>query len=177
MDYIFETKNLRIRKFSSLDAERLFSNHLENEVKTWIPNESYEDLNETKGAIDFFVECVDKNELPFVLAIELKENGELIGDTGINQIMGNNKEVEIGFTISNKYSGKGYATEVLSGMTEYATKTFGVKTIFGRIIKGNNASIRVLEKNGYNFQKEEMGAEDDPYGKGMLVYSKDFYMS
>ena len=37
---------------------------------------------------------------------------------------------------------------------------------------GNNASVRVLEKNGYEFVKEEFGAEDDPYGNGMLIYRK-----
>ena len=39
---------------------------------------------------------------------------------------------------------------------------------------GNNASVRVLEKNGYEFAKEEFGAEDDPYGNGMLIYKKVF---
>ncbi len=28
----------------------------------------------------------------------------------------------------------------------------------------------MLEKAGYIFVNEEMGAEDDPYGNGMLVY-------
>ena len=37
---------------------------------------------------------------------------------------------------------------------------------------GNNASVRVLEKNGYEFVKEEFGAEDDSYGNGMLIYRK-----
>lgn len=37
-------------------------------------------------------------------------------------------------------------------------------------MRGNIASVRVLEKNGYIFVKEEFGAEDDPYGNGMLVY-------
>jgi [ribosomal protein S5]-alanine N-acetyltransferase len=32
----------------------------------------------------------------------------------------------------------------------------------------------VLEKNGYDFVREEYGAEDDPYGNGMLVYKREF---
>ena len=39
-------------------------------------------------------------------------------------------------------------------------------------MKGNNASVKVLEKNGYHYVTEESGAEDDPYGNGMLVYQK-----
>ena len=45
----------------------------------------------------------------------------------------------------------------------------------GRVVHGNEASAKVLEKNGYRFVKEEFGAEDDPYGKGMLVYAKEKY--
>ena len=43
----------------------------------------------------------------------------------------------------------------------------------GRVVHGNEASARVLEKNGYRFAEEEFGAEDDPYGNGMLVYRKE----
>ena len=35
MKYIFETKNLRIRKFETQDAQQLYENHLEEEVKQW----------------------------------------------------------------------------------------------------------------------------------------------
>ena len=35
---------------------------------------------------------------------------------------------------------------------------------------GNQASVRVLEKNGYTYEKEEFGAEDDPYNNGMWIY-------
>ena len=68
------------------------------------------------------------------------------------------------------YRGKGYATELLSAMTEFVVSTFGINVLYGRVMHGNNASVRILEKNGYIFVKEEFGAEDDPYGKGMLIY-------
>ena len=172
MEYIFETEHLKIRKFEFEDAQCLYENHLEEEVKKWIPNESYADMEETKGAINFYVDCVNNKHLPYVLAVELKETGELIGDTGINEVGGGSKEVEIGYGICKKYSGKGYATELLKAMTEFAVETFGINILYGRVMHGNNASVRVLEKNGYEFVTEEFGAEDDPYGKGMLIYKK-----
>jgi ribosomal-protein-alanine N-acetyltransferase len=58
-------------------------------------------------------------------------------------------------------------------MTAFAVETFHVNVLYGRVMKGNNASVRVLEKNGYRFVTEELGAEDDPYGNGMLVYRKE----
>lgn len=173
MDYIFETEHLGIRKFKIEDAQCLYENHLETEVKKWIPNESYADIEETQEAINFYVNCVNNKQLPYVLAVELKETGELIGDTGVNEVEGNLDEVEIGYGICKKHSGKGYATEVLGAMSEFIVETFRINVLYGRVMHGNNASIRVLEKNGYKFLKEEFGAEDDPYGNGMFIYKKD----
>ena len=173
MEYTFETEHLRIRKFKMEDAKCLYENHLEEEVKKWIPNESYADLEEAQEAVKFYVDCVNGRHLPYVLAVELKETGELIGDTGVNEVEGNPNEVEIGYGICKKYSGNGYAAELLKAMTEFITGTFGVNVLYGRVMAGNNASVRVLQKNGYEFVKEEFGAEDDPYGNGMLVYKKE----
>ncbi len=172
MEYIFETEHLRIRKFEPDDAQCLYKNHLEEDVKKWIPNESYADIEETREAISFYIDCVNNKHLPYVLAVELKSTGELIGDTGINEVEGNPYEVEIGYGICKKYSEKGYATELLAAMTKYVVEAFGISTLYGRVMHGNNASIRVLEKNDYKFVREELGAEDDPYGNGMLIYKK-----
>ena len=108
-----------------------------------------------------------------MLAVELKETGELIGDTGVNEVEEKTNEVEIGYTICKKHSGKGYATELLNAMTEFIVSTFEINVLYGRVMRGNNASVRVLEKNGYVFVKEEFGAEDDPYGNGMLIYMRE----
>ena len=172
MKYIFETERLKIRKFENQDAARLYEIHLDEEVKKWIPNESYEDIEDAREATAFFTDCVNRHALPCVLAVELRETGELIGDTGINEVEGKPGEVEIGFVICRECRGKGYAAELLKAMTDYAVSVFQMNTLYGRVMKGNDASVRVLEKNGYTFVTEESGAEDDPYGNGMLVYMK-----
>lgn len=173
MACLFETEHLKIRKFAEEDAGALFKNHLEEAVRKWIPNESYADPEEARRAIHFYMDCVNNGKLPCVLAVELKETGELIGDTGINEVAGKSNEVEIGYTISQNYSGNGYATELVKAMTEFAASTLGVDTLYGRVLRGNYASVRVMEKNGYIPAGEETDAEDDPYGNGMLIYKKE----
>ena len=172
MEYIFETEHLKARRLEMDDAARLYEIHLDEAVKKWIPNESYADTGEAREAIAFFADRVNRKELPYVLAAELRETGELIGDTGINEVEGKPGEVEIGFVICRKCRGKGYAAELLKAMTEYAVSSFQTTALYGRVMKGNDASVRVLEKNGYRFVTEESGAEDDPHGNGMLVYRK-----
>lgn len=172
MESIFETENLIVRKFRPGDAERLYAYHLDAKVKQWMPNESYADVAEAEDAIRFFSDCVEKEHLPYVLAVVSKQTGELIGDTGVNEVDGRPDEVEIGYVISDSYSGRGYATELVAAMTGYVIEKFGTTVLYGRVMHGNDASVRVLEKNGYEFLEEEFGAEDDPYGNGMLVYAR-----
>lgn len=59
-------------------------------------------------------------------------------------------------------------------MTMYIANEFKIKVLYGRVMKGNDASIRVLEKAGYRLLYEEQGAEDDPYSNGMVIYIKEF---
>ena len=172
MEYIFETERLRARKFEQKDAARLYENHSDDEVKKWIPGECYEDIDDARDAAAFYAGRAQQRALPCVLAAELKATGELIGDTGINAVEGRPDEVEIGYVIGREYRGKGYATELLGAMTEYAAAAFGTCVVYGRVMRGNDASVRVLDKNGYVFVREEHGAEDDPHGNGMLVYMK-----
>ena len=167
---MFETPRLRVRAFRAEDAEALYQNHLDEEVKTWFPNECYADLAEAEGAIRFYTERVQQKRLPYVLAVELKETGALIGDTGVSSEA---KGLEIGYVIGKTYRGNGYATELVDAMTQFVFSALGASAISGRVIKGNIASARILEKCGYRFVKEEFGTEDDPYGQGMLVYQKE----
>ena len=83
-------------------------------------------------------------------------------------------ETDIGYCIGQKFRGKGYAAELVKAMTGFAASRFGIRVIYGRVVHGNDASAKVLEKNGYQFANKEFNAEDDPYGNGMLIYRKAF---
>jgi ribosomal-protein-alanine N-acetyltransferase len=173
MEKSFETERMIIRKFKVEDAQQLYENHMDEEVRKWFPNECYADPEEALDAIQFYSDCVDNGHLPFVLGVELKGTGELIGDTGISEVEGKPNEAEIGYCIGQRYRGKGYASELLSAISNFVGSRFGIGVIWGRVVHGNQVSAKVLEKNGYQFVKEEFGAEDDPYGNGMLVYKKE----
>ena len=174
MEILFETERLAVRKFREDDAQQLYENHMDDAVRKWFPNECYADEAEALDAIRFYADCVDNGHLPFVLGVELKETKELIGDTGISEVDGKPDEAEIGYCIGEKYRGKGYASELLDAISAFVVSRFGIRAICGRVVHGNEASSKVLEKGGYQFVQEEFGAEDDPYGNGMLVYRKEF---
>ena len=170
MEVLFETERLAVRKFRDDDAQQLYENHMDDAVRKWFPNECYADQAEALDAIRFYVDCVDNGHLPFVLGVELKETGELIGDAGISEVEGKQGKTEVGYCIGQKYRRKGYATELLRAISDFVVLRFDIGVIWGRVVYGNEASVKVLEKSGYQFVRKEFGAEDDPYGNGMLVY-------
>ncbi len=173
MEKLFETERLIIRTFRDTDARSLYENHLDDEVRKWFPHECYADVEEALDAIRFYAERVENERLPYVLGAELKATGELIGDAGISEVENSPQEVEVGYCIGQKFRGKGYATEMLRAISDYFAARFAIRVIYGRVVHGNEASVKVLEKNAYQFVREEFGAEDDPYGSGMLVYKKE----
>ena len=81
--------------------------------------------------------------------------------------------IEIGFSIACAYQNKGYATEAVQAVEELAAARFQARIVYARIMHGNVSSVKVIQKCAYVFVREELGAEDDPYGNGMLVYRKE----
>ena len=62
------------------------------------------------------------------------------------------KSAEIGYWLGEPYWGKGIATKAVRLVTDYGFKELGFARIQSGIFEYNPASMRVLEKNGY--QKE-----------------------
>ena len=79
----------------------------------------------------------------------------------------------IGYSICKEHSGKGYATELVRAMNAFAAEKLNADTIYGRVMRGNDAYVRVLVKSGYQYETEEAGAEDDPRDPGMLIYKRE----
>ena len=134
MDILFETERLAVRKFKAEDARQLYENHMDEEVRKWFPNECYADLEEAQDAIRFYADGVDQGRLPFVLGVELKGTGELIGDAGISEVEGNPGETEIGYCIGQKFRGKGYAAELLRAISDFAFSRFGTEVMFCNVM-------------------------------------------
>lgn len=84
--------------------------------------------------------------------------GELCGVIGIIlQADVYKKSAEIGYWIGEPYWGRGIATEAIKKITSYGFEALDLVRIYAGIFSYNKASMRVLEKNGFQpegiFQK------------------------
>lgn len=73
--------------------------------------------------------------------------------------MGKPKEgrVEVGYSVLPQFQNKGYATEMIGELTNWAFEQADVLSLFADVESGNMASQRVLSKLG--FHEEGAGAE------------------
>jgi [ribosomal protein S5]-alanine N-acetyltransferase len=62
------------------------------------------------------------------------------------------RSAEIGYWIGEAYWGRGIVTEAVRAVTDYAFANFDICRVFAGVFEWNPASMRVLEKAGYEFE-------------------------
>ena len=81
--------------------------------------------------------------------VELKENGELIGQCGLTwQSITDRHVVEVGYLFERAYWHQGFATEAAIACKEYAFNVLGYSEVFSIIRDNNFASQKVALRNG-----------------------------
>ena len=112
----------------------------------------WEDRNEAdvKAFVDMFRGWQEEQpRRRFQLAIVRREDGGLIGNCGLRRKPGNEWEADIGYELSPKHWGHGYATEAARAMVGFGFAELGLQRISSWCIADNVASARVLERLGF----------------------------
>jgi RimJ/RimL family protein N-acetyltransferase len=142
------TERLVLRGLILSDANTLFSYRSKPEIykfQNWKPQT-------LKEAETFISEQIAKEpntpDTWYQLGVLIKETNELIGDIGIHFIGSEDKQVEIGYTLSQEYQGMGYATEAVKGVLNYLFDTLKKHRITASIDPLNKRSIALLERIG-----------------------------
>lgn len=99
-----------------------------------------------------------KNHLFSTLwGIILKTESRMVGDICFVGEPDEAGEVEIGYGTYDDYRGKGYMTEAVACIIEWAKRQDNVKSIFAQTAKDNPASYKILEKNHFEKVGEDEG--------------------
>ena len=90
-----------------------------------------------------------------------------VGTIGLTITSTEDRIAEIGFVIGRAYWGKGLGTAAAQLVTHYAFHTLGLAEIQAEVLQRNLASRHVLEKLGFQLERDlpgdsqaEMGSED-----------------
>lgn len=148
-----ETERLILRRLTIADSEDAFNNWCSSyDVSKYVTWEKHESVESTKKLFEMWEKEYD-NPDTFRWIVELKDTSDLIGtiDVASKKLLPYGT-CEIGYCYSNKFWGKGYATEALKAVIKYLFEEADAETIYAEFMINNPASGRVMQKAGMTFE-------------------------
>ena len=156
LDSIHEKYAWRICDFCAINEERL---------KRFFPKTLEQNL--TPDLSNYFVERKIKEfsaKEEFLFVLKEKENHTLIGLVYLKDLDWVKKQGELAYAMGYQAEGKGYMTETIHAISDWAFQELQLKTLQIIVHKTNIGSVRVAEKCGYLW-KSVLNAEHKPPGE------------
>jgi len=146
-----ETERIILRKMSLNDAKDMFEYAQDPTISKytgWYPHNSIQD---SKLFLRYTINSYKNNQVSN-WGIVHKADQKFIGTAGFIDWNIEHARAEIGYTLSRKYWGKGYMTEVVNAIIYFGFRTMILNRIEARCIIENIASARVMEKVGMKYE-------------------------
>lgn len=163
-----ETTRLILRRYRAEDLQDLYEYLSDGEVVRFEP---YKPMDR-QAVAENLAWRISTDEM---IAVELKENGKMIGNVYLGKR--DFDTLEIGFVFNRKFWGHGYAMESCKALVEQAFSQ-GIHRIYAECDPGNVASWKLLEALGFqreaHFRKNVYfwtDAQGDPIWKDTYVYA------
>ena len=178
MKITIETERLILRPLVPGDAETAFFGWTgDAEVAkyvSWLPHRSPEEtidwLKEIEWSFDEAGNLIPNDN--YIWGFVLKETGELFGSGGL--IWEEKLQLfQVGYNINKLHWGRGYTTEAMKAILDFAVKNLGIKRVAGGHAKENLASARVIEKLGFVYDRDDI----TPHVDGTRFFdSREYYL-
>ena len=140
-----QTERLLLRKPCADDAPAIFETYAQDpKVTRYLVWKPHKNVQETE---QFLLACGQlwRTGKDFAYIITLKENDKLIGMFGLHPM---NLKIEVGYALARPHWGKGYMTEALCAMIDWAFTQPNIFRVQAFCDVENIASARVMEKAG-----------------------------
>ncbi|MBM7616053.1 GNAT family N-acetyltransferase [Alkaliphilus hydrothermalis] len=136
------------KPISTDDTEAVHSYASDMEVKRFIGWNLMKNIEETRAYIEELVRREAAGNHLYA-SIVLKSTHEVIGTAMIFGFDHGAKHAEIGYLFNKNHWGKGYATEAIKLMSDFAFETMDLHKLHAQVVEANTGSSRALEKNGF----------------------------
>jgi RimJ/RimL family protein N-acetyltransferase len=166
---VIQTQRLRLRHFSSDDAEFVLELLNEPSFLRFIGDKGVRSLDDARRYIaNGPVDSYERNGFGLYL-VELKEDGTAIGMCGLLKRDGL-PDPDIGFAFLPRYWSRGYAVEAAAEVITYAREILRLTRILAITSLDNESSGRLLEKIGLKFERTVKLSED---GEELRLFVSD----
>lgn len=142
-----QTGRLILERIVPRDAAEMYAYAKSENVTRYLLWEPHKSLHHTKRYIELLQEKYESGEF-FDWGVHLKESGQFIGTCGFAAIHETERSAEIGYVLSERHWGKGYASEAARRVMEYGFRELLLSKIYARYMYGNDASAAVMAKCG-----------------------------
>ena len=139
-----ETERLLITDFTPEMARAVHLGSLDADTRRFLPDEVFETEEIAANVIADLMDCYGSEDGPFVHP--MLAEGEYAGYVQLVPAEGG---WEIGYHTVQGHTGKGYATETVLAFLPCMMARLGLQEVAGICDAENTASIRVLEKCGF----------------------------
>ncbi|WP_118973223.1 GNAT family N-acetyltransferase [Taibaiella koreensis] len=156
MTFKLETPRLIIRSFIPEDEAPYIGTHLDPVVNVYLPVRSAEQYHE------LFHQAMAQADAPLNRwTIADRDNNAFIGSCLLREFdPGTTHTIELGYSLAADAWGRGYATEMIARMIEYAFSLPQTHKLVAVTDPDNKGSQAVLLKNGFVYQGEVQRYED-----------------
>jgi [ribosomal protein S5]-alanine N-acetyltransferase len=159
---ILSTERLQLRCLSPEDADLLFELRTNEKVNFYIDRKPPGKVTDVIQFIENIMENCRNRKLLY-WAICMKQSGKLIGTICLWNISADGKIAETGFELFPDYHRKGYMTECIHALSDFAFRELWLHELEAWTNPANVASKNLVEKTGFKFIRRE---------NEMLVYRK-----
>ena len=150
MDII--TQHLILKKYSTSDFEDFCKVICNDEVMLHITGKGHTKLV-AKEKFDLLLKTNQEHDFYGIYKVVLKETNKMIGFAKITPF--EKKCIEIGYALLPPYWRMGYTIEMIKSLSKHGLIYLTEKKLMAIVDEENTASIKVLEKNGYQIYKKE----------------------
>jgi RimJ/RimL family protein N-acetyltransferase len=149
------SRRLVIRRFIARDADALASYRSDGEVARYQDWECPYPVSDAKKFIASLHHLAPGTPGTwFQFAVSLAPSDILIGDTALRTRQADARQAELGFTFASAHQGRGYATEAVRAVVQYAFGQLAMHRVFARTDARNLRAQRLLERVGFRREGE-----------------------
>lgn len=146
---MIDGKNITLRGLELSDVDELMKHWNDLELRQFLgdiaPNSKEEEIEWIKSTWK-----ERKEKIGYTFAIELKSKKLLIGSVGVREIDWHSRSGELAISLYNKnYWNKGYGTEAVKMILDYAFKWLNLNSVWLRVWSYNKRAISCYEKTGF----------------------------
>lgn len=145
---VLKTDRLTLRDIRLSDANKIFMMRSNGRVNQFILRNNMNTLDESVKLIEKTILSY-QNRQAIGWAGILRDDNEIVGTCGFNQIDFPNLRAEIGGELSVDYWGKNIAFEAVTAIIKFGFNVMNLHTIEAKISSENRSAIFLLEKIGF----------------------------